>query len=376
MAKDYYHMLGVQRDASEEEIKKAFRRLAHQYHPDKAGGNEAKFKEVNEAYQVLGNKEKRTQYDRYGQVFSGGPGAASGAGGPFDFGFGFGGSPGAGGWNVNFGEEDLGGFADVFENIFQQFGGGRPAGWRGQTYTRGADVEVLQELTLEESFHGVKRNVRFSTHVSCNVCGGVGYEKEKGTKTCSTCKGRGEVREERKTFFGNFAQVKGCPACRGRGEVPESPCHTCKGTGRVMGTREVELAIAPGVDDGQVVKLSGMGEAGEYQTGSGDLYVLIKVKPHTAFKRKKADLYTEKSIPVTEVLLGKKVELTDISGERFSAAIPAGFNLREELRVPGRGMPRFGASGRGDLFVTFNAKLPKHLSAKAKKLLEELEGEL
>lgn len=369
--KDYYQILGVSRTAPEEDIKKAYRRLAHQHHPDKAGGSDAKFKELNEAYQVLGNREKRAQYDRYGQVFSAGAGPAYGGEGPFDFGFGFGGSPGGGGWNVNFGE-DLGGFADIFENIFEHFGGAP----RRQTYTRGADVELLQELTLEEAFRGVRRHIRFSAHVPCHVCGGVGYDKAKGLSACTTCKGHGEIREQRRTFFGNFAQVKACPTCRGRGEVPAASCTACKGSGRTAGTREVELSIAPGVDDGQVIKVSGMGEAGEYGTGSGDLYAVVRVKPHTAFRRKKNELFTQKSVRISDLLLGKKVELTDISGERFSVAIPAGWNLREELRVSGRGMPRFGSSGRGDLYVTLDVRIPKHLSAKAKKLLEELEGEM
>ncbi|MFH1193173.1 MAG: DnaJ C-terminal domain-containing protein [Candidatus Jorgensenbacteria bacterium] len=366
MAKDYYQILGVSRDASDEEVKKAYRRLAHQHHPDKTGGSDAKFKELNEAYQVLGNREKRAQYDRFGTVFSAGGGPSAGQG--FE---GFGGfNPEGFGWNVN--GEDLGNFADIFENIFEHFGGAP----RRQTYTRGADVELLQELTLEEAFRGVRRHVRFSAHVPCQTCGGVGYDKAKGLSACSTCKGRGEIREQRRTFFGNFAQVKECPACRGRGEVPVASCTACKGSGRTSGTREVELSIAPGVDDGQVIKVSGMGEAGEYGTGSGDLYAVVRVKPHAAFRRKKNELFTQKSVGISDLLLGKKIELTDISGERFSVAIPAGWNLREELRVSGRGMPRFGSSGRGDLYVTLDVKLPKHLSAKAKKLLEELEGEL
>jgi molecular chaperone DnaJ len=368
MPKDYYQILGVSRDASEDEIKKAYRRLAHQHHPDKAGGSDAKFKELNEAYQVLGNKEKRAQYDRYGRTFEG----AGGMPGGFPGFEGFGGPEGFR-WNVNLGE-DLGGFADIFENIFGGFGGARAG--RRQTYERGADAELVQELTLEEAFRGMRRTARFAAHVPCAKCNGVGYEKEKGLKKCDTCRGEGEIREERRTFFGNFAQVKACPACRGRGEVPISPCAACKGTGRVSGTREVELPIAAGVDDGQVVKFAGMGEAGERGAASGDLYVIIRVKPHAAFTRKRVDLYTEKSVSITDVLLGKKIELTDISGERFSVTIPGGFNLREELKVSGRGMPHFGGFGRGTLHITFNVKLPKHLSAKAKKLLEELEREM
>ncbi len=370
MSKDYYKILGVSRGASDEEIKKAFRRLAHQHHPDKSGGNEAKFKEANEAYQVLSNKEKRAQYDRFGAVFEGG----APPGGGFNWGdVGFGG-PASGGsgfqWNMNTG--DFGDFGDIFESIFEQFGG-RPR----ETYRRGSDIETREELTLEEAFRGVRRTLHLKTKVVCGACHALGYDKAKGQKTCVTCGGQGKVREERRTFFGNFSQVKACPTCRGRGQVAVSPCKSCNGTGRVMGVRTAEVTFAPGVEDGQVVKLSGVGEAGESGAEAGDLYVVVRVKPHLKFERHKADLYTESDIKITDALLGRTVRLKDIGGEEFSVSIPAGFNIRERLRVPGRGMPRFGAlGGRGDLYISFNLKTPKHLSAKAKKLLEELEGEV
>ena len=369
MPKDYYKILGVERNASEEDIKKAYRKLAHQYHPDKQGGDEAKFKEVSEAYQTLSNKDKRSQYDRFGRVFSGSE--AGGAPG-WDGGF-----PGFGGvqWNV-----DGGDFGDIFETIFEQFNGGGGGFRKRQTYTRGSDLETAFEISLEEAFTGISRRVQVRTSLPCDACHGLGFHKEKGTKPCTMCQGRGEIREQRQTFFGNFAQIKQCPSCFGKGETPNSPCRSCSGTGRVSGTREVSVDIAPGVEDGQIIKIAGMGEAGERGSASGDLYVVIKVKQHPVFARKKNDLFMEREIGVIEALLGKEVSISGVGGERFSVSIPHGFNVKEPLRVPGRGMPRLGifkgSSERGDLLISFTLRFPKRISSAAKKLLEELDREL
>ncbi len=373
MAKDYYKILGVGRSASDEEIKKAYRKLAHQHHPDKSGGDERKFKEVSEAYQVLSNKEKRSQYDRFGQIFEGGGGAPP----PGWEHFGGSGPGGNAQWNVNF--NDLGDFSDIFESIFDQFGGG--SGFRRRpTYTRGADLEISLEITLEEAFSGISKTVPVRAHVPCKSCSGLGYHKEKGTKSCSTCQGRGEIREQRQTFFGNFSQIRGCPECHGRGELPESSCKACGGLGRTSGTRDVAVAVAPGVEDGQIIKISNMGEAGERGSATGDLYVVLRVKEHSVFKRKKNDLFLEEEIGIGEALLGKKIPMRDLSGEEFSVSVPGGFNLKDLLKVPARGMPRLGLFGgkseRGDLYISFNLKLPKKLSSRAKKLLEELDEEL
>jgi molecular chaperone DnaJ len=371
MSKDFYKILGVQKDASEEEIKKAFRKLAHAHHPDKKGGNEAKFKEVNEAYQVLSNKEKRSQYDQFGQTFENGmPGGGAGFPGGFRW-EDFAGAQGGQGFNVNF---DGGDFGDIFESIFEQFGG-RPR----KTYARGGDLEAHEELTLEEAFTGVKRQLKVRTYIPCGTCAGQGYDAEKGLSKCTTCGGQGKVREERRTFFGNFSQVTACPTCEGRGEVPKAPCAACGGKGRVMGTREVEVALAAGVEDGQVVKLAGQGEAGERGAGSGDLYIAVRVKPHKTFERAKADLYMKYETRLTDALLSKEIHLKDIAGEEFAVRIPEGFSVTEKFKVSGRGMPRFGSFGmqsRGDLYILFDLKTPKHLSSKAKKALEELEGEM
>lgn len=370
MGKDYYHILGVERNASEDDIKKAYRKLAHQYHPDKATGNEAKFKEVNEAYQVLSNKDKRAQYDRFGNVSDN-----MGGQGPMPGWEGFAGFGGQGAqWNVNFGE-DMGDLGDIFETFF---GGGMGGGARKPAYKRGANIEAHETITLEEAFTGVKRKLRFETYVECPHCAGLGYEKSKGLSKCTKCKGKGELREERRTILGNFMQTRVCPECRGKGEVPNEKCHECKGTGRKVSSREVDIDIAKGVEDGQVIKLAGMGEAGEFGSGTGDLYVVVRIKPHPRFERRREDLVTEKEVKVTDALLEKDIEMADIDGAKYSVKIPAGFNLSKPLKVSGRGMPRFGmfGSSRGDLYIRLSAKLPKSLSHKAKKLLEDLDKEL
>lgn len=359
---DYYEVLGVSRTASEDEIKKAYRRLAHKYHPDKPDGNEQKFKEINEAYQTLSNKDKRAQYDRFGRVFGEG-GIPHPEWGNFGF------NPGGFNWKF---EDDMFDLGDVLEDLFVHFGGPRR-----QTYTQGADIEFLIQISLEEAFQGTKSKVKFKTMIACDSCNGLGYDKGAGFSNCSLCQGRGEIREEKKTFFGHFAQVKICPDCHGRGEIPNKICRVCKGEGRVSGEREVEIDINPGVEDGQIIKVKGAGEAGERESASGDLYVTVKIKPHAVFERIKNDLYMTKEVKVTDALLGKKIKIKDINGENFSVSIPGEFNFKDKFRVSGRGMPALGfGATRGDLYISFTLKMPKKLSEKAKKLLGELEEEL
>jgi len=365
---DYYNVLGVQKGASEEEIKKAYRKLAHQHHPDKTGGDDGKFKKINEAYQTLSNKEKRAQYDRFGRTFDG-----AGGGDPHGQGFGGFGFDPSDFQNVHFGGGfDAGDFGDIFETIFEQFGGRQ----RRATYTHGSDVEIQIELTLEEAFHGVARKISFRAFIECESCNSVGYDKKKGFSKCNVCGGKGEVRIERKTFFGNFSQVKACDDCFGKGEVPNEVCKTCKGKGRIAGTRNANVTIAPGIEDGQVIKVKGVGEAGEREGQTGDLYVAVRVKPHQVFERRKADLFMRKEIKVTDALLSKKIEAKDIGGEIFSFSVPVGSGFEERIKILGKGMPIFGSSSRGDLYIIPSVKTPKHVSGKAKKLLEELDGEL
>ncbi|HUC01648.1 MAG TPA: molecular chaperone DnaJ [Candidatus Paceibacterota bacterium] len=356
--KDYYLILGIQKTASEDEIKKAYRKLAHQYHPDKAGGNEAKFKEINEAYQVLSDKNKRAQYDRFGTADPmGGFGGAQWGGFPEGF------DP------SQFG--DMGDFGDIFETFFEGMGV-RP---RRKTYEKGSDLEMQEQVTLEEAFKGIMKTVRLKTLVKCAKCDGKGAEPGSGFEKCSTCDGQGQIREQRRTFFGSFSQVKTCAKCHGTGEVPQKPCSVCKGAGRVESTREVQINIVAGIEDNQLIKVQGMGEAGERGTASGDLYVRVRVKPHAIFARHGADLVVTQELKLIDVLLGKTIAVPVISGGTMTVEIPAGFNLKENLKIAGQGMPHIGSRSRGDLLVNFVIKAPKKPNSKVKELLEKLEKE-
>lgn len=364
--KDYYQILGVPRDASDDEIKKAYRKLAHQYHPDKPGGDEKKFKEINEAYSVLSDKKKRAEYDKFGQVFEGGIpyGATEGEGfnwGPFS-GFGFDFSSG--------GFEGFD-FGDIFENFF---GGGVKSRTKKEG-ERGNDIRITIDLSLEDAFKGLRREISFKTFVECQSCKGIGYDKSKGMKKCEHCGGGGEIKTSRRTFFGSFTQVSICPSCGGRGEIPNSVCPVCKGDGRVYGSRNVSFYIPPGVRSDEVIKVNEMGEAGKRGGKAGNLYIIINILPHKHFVRKGDDLYLKKEISVAQAFLGKKIEIKDIDGEIFDVVIPPASPLNEYLKVPKRGMKKLNGS-RGDLYINFVLKTPRHLSSKAKKLLEELEKEL
>ena len=370
MPKDYYQILGITKSASEEEIKKAFRKLAHQHHPDKAGGDEAKFKEINEAYQVLSDKTKRAQYDRFGSADP----AAGFPGGGAQWGGGFSGGTGGFGFDPqNMG--DMGDLGDIFESMFEGFGG-RP---RRKTYEKGADLEMQEQITLEEAFRGITKTVRLRVLAQCEKCKGKGAEPGTMFEKCKICDGQGEIREQRKTFFGTFSQVKTCDKCRGTGEVPKKACGVCKGSGRIEANREIKIDIVAGIEDGQLIKIKGMGEAGERGTAAGDLYVRVRVKPHYQFQRHGADLVVSEELKLVDLLLGKKIEVPTISGGTVAVEIPQNFNLKDNLRIPGQGMPHFGSSsfhgGRGDLLVNFIIKAPKRPSNQAKKLLEELEKE-
>jgi len=357
--KDYYKILGVDKSASQEEIKKAYRRLAHKYHPDKKGGDEGKFKEINEAYQILSDGEKKARYDKFGtaEPFGGGFGGSD----PFGGGFGF--DPGM--------YSDFGDLGDIFDSIFEGMGV-RP---RRRTYNRGSDIESSLEITLEEAFRGVIKEVLIKTFIRCDVCGGRGADKDAGSKECSVCGGQGEVREQSRTFFGSFYQVKPCKECRGVGQIPNRPCSKCDGLGRKKSERKVSIEILPGIQGGQIIKIKGAGEAGERGATEGDLYIRIRIQPHNLFERRGDDLIVKKEIRISDLLLGRKLKVPTISGGAVNVEIPTHFNLREDLKIKGEGMPHFGNLGRGDLLVNFTIKVPRKLSTKAKKVFEELEGE-
>ena len=359
MKKDYYKILGVEKNSSEDDIKKAYRKLAHQHHPDKAGGDEQKFKEINEAYQVLGNGEKRKLYDQFGTAephgFHGGN--PFGGGSPFQ------------GFDVG----DIGDLGEMFEEFFGGFGAARD---NRKRYARGANIQIVQEITLEEALRGIKKEIVYHTLLRCTDCGGAGHDARAGFVTCSVCGGKGEIQESHRTFFGTFSRVKTCSECQGAGKVSNAPCKACKGSGRAKGERRVTVEILPGVSDGQIINLKHMGEAGERGAEEGDLYVLIRVRPHSLFKRVGNDLHLKQEVSLVNLLLGHGVEAQTIDGKKINVEVPPGFNVKEPLRVKGEGMPHFGSWGRGDLVIDLAIRLPKKISAKAKKILEELEGEL
>jgi len=380
MAKDYYNVLGIAKTATEDEIKKAYRKLAHQYHPDKTGGDDKKFKEINEAYQILSDRNKRLQYDRFGNADPmggfGAGGQGAGFGGAQWGGFGQGGQGGVPPGFEGFG--DMGDLGDMMESIFEGFG----VGSRRKTYEKGSDLEVQEEITLEEAFRGVTKNLKLRVLAQCEKCRGKGADMSaadaKGVgafEKCATCDGRGEIREQRRTFFGSFSQVKTCEKCHGTGEIPKKACSVCRGSGRVEATRDVRVELVPGIEDGQIIKIKNAGEAGERGTASGDLYVRVRVKPHSVFERHGVNLIVSREVRVVDLLLGKKIEVPTVGGGKVMVEVPAGFNLREPFRIAGEGMPHVDASmfssGRGDLYVNFIVKAPKKLDGKAKKALEE-----
>ncbi len=371
MEKDFYKILGIGNNANEDEIKTAYRKLAHKYHPDKAGGDEAMFKKVNEAYQTLSNKEKRAQYDRFGRTFSsgGGPSFSGGGQGGFDFrnfgggGFDFGFDPGS--------FEDGGNLGDVFDAFFEGMGVKR----RRRTYERGSDLELLEEITLEEAYRGSTRPITIKTYVACTKCEGLGHFVKDGFTNCSACDGRGEIQESRKTFFGNFEQVRDCKKCAGAGKIPNKMCTTCAGSGRVMFEKTLEITIAKGIADGQVIKVTSAGEVGERGAESGDLYIRIRVKQHSQFKRDGDDLIMSHKAKLVDLLMDRRVEVKTIAGEKISVSLPNDFIFGDELTASGEGMPRLGAHGRGNLRIDLETAMPKKLSKHAEELLKELKKE-
>jgi molecular chaperone DnaJ len=356
MTKDYYQILGVPRNAGKEEIKKAYRNLAHKFHPDKTGGNEKKFKEINEAYQILSDDAKRAEYDRYGRVFSGAAGPASSGG--FDFsGFGFG----------DFGErmEDLN-LGDIFGDIFGF------SSERRSRVRRGRDISIDLEISFEEAAFGAERKVVLTKFGICEKCKGKGAEEGVDFKTCSTCQGKGKIHETRRSFFGTITSMAECGNCRGRGKIPEKKCSACKGEGVILKSEEATIKIPAGIEGGQMIKLTGQGEAMAYGV-SGDLYVKIHVRPHPVFRKEGSNLVMNLDIRLSDAVLGAEKELKTLDGI-IKLKIPAGINSGEILRVRGKGIPD-SRGGRGNLLIKILIKTPKRLSSRAKKIMEELREE-
>jgi molecular chaperone DnaJ len=357
--KDYYQILGIPREASHEDIKKAYYKLAHKYHPDRDGGDEQKFKEINEAYQTLSNKEKRAQYDKFGRVFEEGAG--------FEPGFDFSSAFGRQGMDFEF---DFGDLGDIMEDFF-----GFGAGPKKRDFKRGKDIEVEMEMSLEDVLRAGERKIILEKYVSCSRCQGVGAEPGTKVKECFSCRGTGWVQQIKRTPFGSFARSAACPECGGEGLKPEKLCNVCKGEGRIKSKEEINVFVPAGVDTNQVIKVEGKGEAGRRAGKAGNLYVRIFVKPHQVFKRKGDDLHLSVPISLTQAVLGGEVEIPTLQGSKILLNVPSGTESGKVLKISGKGVPRFSGLGSGNMYVELTIKVPKKLTKKQKELLERLEEE-
>lgn len=369
MPKDYYQVLGVDKSASQEDIKRAFRKLAHQCHPDKAGGDEAKFKEVNEAYQVLGTAEKRKQYDQYGATFDQQGGFGQGMNwedfmkasrqGGFQQ------------WeNVNF---DMGDLGDIFGDLFG-FGGGRRSRAKAERANSGGDIEVGLEIDFEEAVFGAQKTLRLHKEGVCGRCQGTGAEPGSSVVTCKTCQGAGVVDNVSRSFFGIIRTQSVCPECAGAGKSIKDKCRHCGGTGRYKQEASLDIKIPAGVQDGQTMRFSGEGEAGVRGGRKGDLYVHISVGQSENFEREGDNILSRLEISPAEAALGAKKDILTIDGE-VTFKIPAGAQSGEVFKLRGKGVPHLNKSTRGDHLVEVIVGIPRHLSRKEKKLYSELLGE-
>jgi molecular chaperone DnaJ len=353
MAKrDYYEVLGIGKSASADEIKKAFRRKAVELHPDKQGGDEAKFKEINEAYEVLKDTSKRQRYDQFGHA---GVGGASGGG--------QGGNPYAGGFNgqnVNF---DFGDLGDIFGNFFggQQHGGQRPA--------RGNDVETRIEISFEEAVFGTDVDLRLNIDDTCSHCKGTTAEPGHELKTCATCKGSGQVVTATRTIFGNIQQAAVCPTCKGTGKVPEKVCTVCHGKGTERRTQTVQLKVPAGIDDGATIRVSERGEA-MANGPKGDLYVHVRVKAHKQFTREGDLILSEAHIGMVQAALGAEIDVDTVDG-KVRMKVPAGTQSGTDFKLSGHGVMHLRSETRGPHIVTIVVDTPTKLSKQQKELLEQ-----
>jgi len=354
MSKNYYQILGIEKGASEEEIKKAFYKLAHKHHPNK-GGDEKKFKEINEAYQILSNKEKRAQYDGFGQTFEGG--------GNYNWAW------GSGMPNIDFDIEDLN---EIFGDIFD-FGGFNSGGSRRKDFKKGADIRVDMEVPLEAVLKDINKEINLYKQIVCSRCSGSGAEPESKINECFSCRGTGEVQQIKKTFLGSFTRWSICPECKGEGQRPEKSCNVCKGEGRINGQEKINISILAGVDSNQITKIIGKGEAGKKNGSSGDLYVRILVKKHKIFKRRGDDLFISLPVSFSQAVLGDEIEIPTLDGIKLSEKIPAGLESGTILKISKNGIPHFSSFGRGDLYVELIIQTPKNLTKKQKELLKELQ---
>lgn len=362
MAKqDYYELLGVQKTASADELKKAYRKLAMQYHPDRNPGDAAaehKFKEINEAYDVLKDEQKRSAYDRFGHAaFEGGGGGPRGGG--------------AGGFNFDFGGGGGGGFADIFDEMFGEFMGGarRGGGNSGGGAARGADLRYNLEISLEEAFKGSQTNIRVPTSSVCESCNGSGAAAGTQPVTCPTCSGHGKVRAQQ----GFFTIERTCPSCHGHGKIIKDACKTCGGAGRLRKEKTLQVNIPAGVEDGTRIRLAGEGEAGLRGAPSGDLYIFLAIAPHPLFQREGANVLLRTPITMTTAALGGTIEAPCIDGGRTKVTVPAGTQTGHQFRLKGKGMSVLRSSQRGDMYIHAIVETPVNLTKKQQELLKEFE---
>jgi len=360
MNKDYYETLGVNKSASKDEIKKAFYKLAHKYHPDKKEGDEKKFKEVNEAYQTLSDDQKRAQYDQFGSNYAnmGGAGYGSQGGGfggfeGFDFSQGFGQNGGM--------EFDLN---DIFSDFF---GGG---GGRAQA-RRGRDISTEMQISFSDSVFGITRKVLITKTSSCETCKATGAKAGTKMETCKSCNGQGKIHEAKRTILGTISTTKMCETCTGSGQVPKEVCEKCHGKGVLRKEEEITINVPAGIRDGEMIRMTGMGEAVSKGT-TGDLYIKINVARHPIFKREGFDLTTDLNIKLSDALLGMKYELETLDG-KVEVTIPEGVGINEILRVKGKGVPNKGK--RGDILIKLNIKMPNKISKKSREYIEKLKEE-
>lgn len=347
--RDYYEVLGVPRGADAAELKKAYRKLAMQYHPDRNPGDaeaEKRFKEVNEAYDVLKDDQKRAAYDRFGHAaFNGG-----------------GGGPGAGGFDF------ASGFSDIFEDLFGMSGGGRRGGRTAAQ--QGADVRYDMEISLKEAFTGAKKTVTVPGTAACEGCSGNGAEKGSGPTTCNSCGGTGRLRMQQ----GFFTVERTCATCQGSGQIIKNPCTRCGGTGRTRKEKNLSVNIPAGVEEGTRIRLSGEGEAGFRGGPPGDLYIFLAIKPHPFFQRNGHDLHCKVPIRMTSAALGDAVEVPTIEGGKVKVTIPAGTQTGHQFRLQGKGMQSMRGRGRGDMYIHVQVETPVNLTRKQKELLREFDG--
>ncbi len=346
---DYYTLLGVARNASEEDIRRAFRRKAMEYHPDRNKNPDAeeKFKEINEAYQILSDSKKRAQYDRFGKAGVGG--GAQGAGSPFD------------------GFEGFGGFGDIFDSFF-----GGASTRVGRQPRRGGDLQQQVTLTFEESVFGASREIEINRLEMCHHCSGACNEPGTSVDTCTDCRGSGQVRRSQRSVFGQFTQVAPCHSCRGQGRIINTPCTVCRGAGRERRKRKIEVKIPSGIDHGMQVRINGEGDVGSDGGGSGNLYVAVDVQEHNLFQRDGTDIVYTLPLNVAEAALGVEKSIPTVDGFDEELKLPQGTQPGAEFRIRNKGVPHLHSNRRGDMRVYADVRIPTSLSGRQKELMEEL----